>query len=205
MAARTLLESLSRCEGAARTPDNLERRVNVHYRDLAQPKPSNHPLRVMHEASIARAIDDYRHCAGVTDEHLASRGRWVAQLAEAGDAIGRFQYHDYARPTDNWTDDFQDRFREFQQQAWRYLEMELEAGNALALSHMGHYHANPRVTRRDPFKMYMYWYAYAQTPETPGHQGTYMGLNTAAAALTPEQIAEAERQGRALYERCCKR
>jgi hypothetical protein len=32
-----------------------------------------------------------------------------------------------------------------------------------------------------------------------------MGLNTAAAALTPEQIAEAERQGRALYERCCKR
>jgi hypothetical protein len=206
MAARTLFESLERCDsGSAREHRWLEHNINSHLRDLAKGKPETGPRRVMHEASIANAIEAYRRCAGVTDEQLATRGRWNTQLAEAGDIPARFRFMDYGRPTENWREDHQQRLEQFKQQAWRYLEIELQAGNPLALEHMGHYYANPRITQRDPFKMYMYWYAYAQTPETPAHMSTYMGLNTAAASLTAEQIAEAERQGRALYERCCKR
>ena len=204
MAARTLFESLERCSRAARTPVWLERNINNHLRDLAKGQPGTGPRRVMHEASIAGAIENYRRCAGVTDEQLETRGRWITQLAEAGDAFAHFQFQNYAMPTEHWAEDYPARFQRFQEQAWRYLEMELRTGNALALMHMGYYYANPKIAP-DPFKMYSYLYAYAQTPERPGHQGIYMGLNTAAASLTPEQIAEAERQGRALYERCCKR
>jgi hypothetical protein len=204
LAARTLFEDLERCSHAARTRQRLDNKIAYHHRDLAQAKNSNAPRRVMSEASIAGILDEYRHCAQVTDEQLASRARWGKQLAEVGDTMARLQYQDYAKPKDVWALDYNERYEQYKKQAWQYLEMELAVGNSAALAQMGTYYTGYAAGDRDSFKHYMYLYAFAQRPDLHPYHFAYKGMETASRYLTPEQIREAERQGLALYQQCCR-
>jgi hypothetical protein len=205
VAARTLFESLERCAHAPRDPEQLRRELKYHARDLNRPRNPDQPYDAGSEASIAMNLEAYRRCSGVTDEHIASRARWGTQLAEAGDWAARVQYQEFGYPTKYWEDDYEQQLKDYRDQSWRYLDQRLQSRHVDALAHFGHFYMANKATPRDYFKAYVYMYAYVQQPGLSAYDSNYMGLRTASNHLTPDQIAEAERQGRALYLQCCQR
>jgi hypothetical protein len=204
-AARTLFESLDRCSRAARSAVWLERGLAHHYHDLAKPRDTSKPYDGRSEASIAMNLEDFRRCNGVTDEHLASRVRWGKQLAEAGDYTARRTYYQYGAPKDIWELDYDQRFNQFRDQAWGYLQEQLDGGDYIALDHMASFYANRLTDYRDAYSEYVYLFAYAQAKDSFARYSANARMAVIIEELTPEQVAAAERQGLALYQQCCRR
>jgi hypothetical protein len=199
-AARTLLEDLRACSVVPRNQEALGLRLENERRRFAE--RGGDPER--HETTLAVTREMYRHCAGVTEKHLAQLARFAKMLADAGSSQARLDYLWDARPK---TGDgrLAERLPAFREQGLRYLQDELALGNSRALASLSSAYADPGLGIQDPRRQYVYGYAYAQTPGLHPHDPIYVGLAGLTQRFTPAEIAELQREGVALYATCCRR
>jgi hypothetical protein len=123
----------------------------------------------------------------------------VARHAEAGDRHARLSLHALLSRASNQAD------ATLRAKARRYLELERDAGNRAALYELSRYWGDGVLVPRDVYRQYVYLYADAQYAPPVIIGRTYAALQRIVGELTPTQRDNAEREGSALFARCCKR
>jgi hypothetical protein len=195
-AARTLFEELQACAPAtARSPQAAMALMERH---VARRRQGEHRGA---DGSIVMARAMLQRCSGITDEQLATRARWGERLASAGDRLARLQYVDYAVPSAT-SPDYPQRLAEAAARARSFLDPLVASGDAQALFAYGHYWNANRLVPRDPYRAYVHLHAYALAGIPEAHPA-FSQLAALGTQLSAEERSTAEREGLALYTKCC--
>ena len=206
VAARTLSRSLLACNMAPKSADDL--RILAESARDGKHDYSWWPAGA--EAYVEHQTQLYQRCGSLSDSQLGSRSRWIELLAAAGDSEARVQYPFTNQPNDPHRIDTGADKREFVRVAQGYLQSEIEAGNASALSAMALAYSRPvLVGQESPFgvdtsRAYIYRYAYALTEEGRLYASS---LETSLARLEkdldPQEVSNLRRQAETIYQQCC--
>jgi hypothetical protein len=204
IASRTLFEGIVKCDGAPHTLKRMQRMQAITAADDARAAAEGRSSGSDPVASQTSIEELFRRCGGLDEDHVLARAEFGRQLADSGDEFARLQHQEWALQSVEGPD-YAGQISEVRTQSARYLDEELARGNSRALSWYASLHTSPRLGAVDPYQGYLYSYAYAQTPGLPAGHVTYFALAAAEAQLTPEQVARAQREGVALFNRCCRR
>lgn len=144
-------------------------------------------------------------CHGLTLQDYRNNVRWLEQAADSGIAMAQLSYARNAEAViGNSSQMLSDpeKVVAYRRKAMHYMQQAAAGGSIeglMSLSDAYHYGV---VTRRDPIRAYAYYHALGLTDPrfiSERRMGAY------ADQLTPEQLALATRQGRGIYDACCKR
>ncbi len=216
-AARALVASLKRCRDSG-APEIQLRRARRHLATASDPARKQELESVI--AHEQRIVD---LCGGNAVDYTDQLPGIARRLAESGDSKARIEYLWDGQSSDYLAENFDEERANFRADAKRYLEAEIDAGNADALLAMAQGYMPTVVSGRatpfdaDPNTAYTYYYAYAMLhPPEPnvvqylpdGTQQVDSSLEAALtrfeSRLTPEQIAAAREQAARLAQ-CCRK
>jgi hypothetical protein len=206
VAARTLSRSLLACNSAPSSAEAV-RLLAESARDGLHDYswwPGGAEDYVEHQKQL------YQRCGALSASRLGSRSRWIEMLAVAGDSEARVQYAVTGIPNDPHRIDSEADHREFVRRAEGYLQSEIDAGNASALSAMANAYSRPPIVGAessfgiDPSRAYKYYYAYALTEQGSLYSSS---LETILARLEknmdPQEVSNLRQQGESIYQQCC--
>jgi hypothetical protein len=212
LAARTLERTLVACSYAVRTQHELDallaKIADPNYRYDAH---GGGEQRRQHEVAL------FEHCRGIDNAHIADRGKWIAQLAAAGDLAARLEFAQTGQP-DPMRTDYDELRADFLAKAHGYLDEEIAHGEIEALIQMGFGYL-PRdpsngspVFGADAMTAYAYYYAYGLAggdresfvvENGKATDITTMTLANLESRLTSAQIEQARQRGAQIYAQCC--
>jgi hypothetical protein len=206
VAARTLYKSLQVCESAPKDEAALS--------DLSAKTKDPNSIFSQLPGGTDRYLSYQRsllnHCGVLSNEQRDFLTKWTSQLAEAGDSDARIKFARIAQPKDFEKIDFQEKRSAFIERAKRYLDDEIDSGDATALSAMAQAYMRPIINGNttpfevDPAMAYQYYYAYGMTSEAaPYAQSITNILARLESQLSAEQINEARDKGLEIYNSCC--
>jgi hypothetical protein len=174
----------------------------------------------VYDAQLQAETELGESCGGVDLAEARKWAGWFVRAAELGDAEARIDYWDVAFKAAS-TIPIGDVQRQ-KVAAVEYLDSELQRGDWRALAAIGTIFEVGYLTEPDPFFAHAYYFAAAQAPVadisalpwigkgltrlfTSNDTQTYLARSMALTAqqLDPQQIAESERIGAALYGQCC--
>ncbi len=192
-AARALYNAAKECKRSPRTPEDLAKRT-MHDGESGP------------EIAAGDAIQRRRYtfCSGATDEMLASVPRWAEQLADAGDPVAQLQYQNDVA-LDGSDPAYQQQLNRARERAMSYLQQQLQGGNPQALFSLQSYYSANRLVSRDPYRAYVYGWAYvlAMGERLPPAHAAFLGLASAETQLTAAQLESARSEGVMLQKKCC--
>ncbi len=204
LAARTLFEGLANCETAPLNFKRMQQMQAITAEGDARAAAEGRSSDSDPVASQTAIEERFRRCGGLGEDHFLARAEFGRQLADSGDEFARLQYPEWAMPKVE-DPDYVAHVADVRTQTSRYLDEELARGNARALRSYAVMHSSPGLGAEDPYRRYLYSYAYAQTPGLSPGDVTYFALAAAESQLNPEQVARAQREGVALFNKCCRR
>jgi hypothetical protein len=95
IAARTLADALQKCANVPKSVDELDKEIA----DATRPNLDPGWAEFL-QSGLGYKRQLFGQCQGTTPTQIATRGKWVGILAEAGDSEARLIYAGTARPTD---------------------------------------------------------------------------------------------------------
>lgn len=144
-------------------------------------------------------------CHGLTLQDYQNNVRWLEQAADSGIAMAQLSYAINAEAVvGNSSQMLSDpeKVVAYRRKAMHYMQQAAAGGSIEGLMSLRDAYHYGVITRRDPIRAYAYYHALGLTDPrfiSERRMGAY------ADQLTPEQLALATRQGRGIYDACCKR
>jgi hypothetical protein len=145
-------------------------------------------------------------CAGLTEEQIAQKLKYLKLSAEAGFLQAQLNYPNVASIPYSEPSHIAKNIKEFQQlklDSMRYLRTAANVGNIEAMQQMGSAYKQGLITEQDRVRAYAYYHAVSSSGLLDSKTNNVI-LSRMRSDMTETEVQQATALGNSIFKQCCK-